>query len=43
MLKKEEVILYLDGRAAYERGRDIIKCSVKAHEIEFTTDCIVSK
>ena len=43
MLKKEELILYLDGQTAYERGRDIIKCSVKAHDIEFTSDCIVSK
>ena len=43
MLKKEEVILYLEGRTAYERDRDIIKCIVKVHEIEFTTDCIVSK
>ena len=33
MLKKE-IILYLDGRTAYEICRDIIICSVRAHEID---------
>ena len=33
MLKKEEVVLYLDGRTTYDRDRDIIKCSVKTHAI----------